>query len=292
MVIKTVQMGIPILVSRSGFTAWGVDLARQAGLTLIGRARGRRFLALSGAERIVFDADLSAVNDEESKHRRKAAPADDAQCLDSLVGGLLLAGGQARRMGGGDKCLLELDGRPMLDACHRAAASAGGAAGHQRQWRSRSVPGVWPASRRRYGSGVCRAARRNPHRHDVAQRHGAPDRVAGDSGNRHTLLSPRPRRRALGCSTSESEPKWPLPPRMVARIRCSGFGICRCASDLAQALTQEDERKIDRFAARHHVTRVTFGNERLDPFFNVNRPEDVTEAARLLELVEEGSQSQ
>ncbi|HEY5597768.1 MAG TPA: formate dehydrogenase accessory sulfurtransferase FdhD, partial [Kiloniellales bacterium] len=40
MVIKTVQMAIPILVSRSGFTAWGVDLARRAGLTLIGRAKG------------------------------------------------------------------------------------------------------------------------------------------------------------------------------------------------------------------------------------------------------------
>ncbi|MBT3305649.1 MAG: formate dehydrogenase accessory sulfurtransferase FdhD [Alphaproteobacteria bacterium] len=57
MVIKTVQMGIPILVSRSGFTAWGVDLARQVGLTLIGRARGSRFVVLSGAERIVYDAD-------------------------------------------------------------------------------------------------------------------------------------------------------------------------------------------------------------------------------------------
>src|SRR3954451_17344067 len=43
MVIKTVRMGIPILVSRSGFTAWGVELARQTGLTLIGRARGKRF---------------------------------------------------------------------------------------------------------------------------------------------------------------------------------------------------------------------------------------------------------
>src|SRR5436309_6400221 len=42
MVIKTVRMGIPILVSRSGFTAWGVELARKAGLTLIGRARGKR----------------------------------------------------------------------------------------------------------------------------------------------------------------------------------------------------------------------------------------------------------
>src|SRR5919202_1760942 len=57
MVIKTVQMGIPILVSRSGFTAWGVELARRANLTLIGRAKGRRFVALSGTERIVFDAD-------------------------------------------------------------------------------------------------------------------------------------------------------------------------------------------------------------------------------------------
>ena len=56
MVIKCVQMRIPILVSRSGFSAWGVDLARQAGLTLIGRARGRRFVALSGQERIVFDS--------------------------------------------------------------------------------------------------------------------------------------------------------------------------------------------------------------------------------------------
>ena len=57
MVIKTVRMGIPILVSRSGFTAWGVELARKTGLTLIGRAKGKRFLALSGEERIVFDQD-------------------------------------------------------------------------------------------------------------------------------------------------------------------------------------------------------------------------------------------
>ena len=56
MVIKTVQMRIPILVSRSGFTAWGVELAREAGLTLVGRAKGRRFIALSGTGRIIYDA--------------------------------------------------------------------------------------------------------------------------------------------------------------------------------------------------------------------------------------------
>ncbi|MCC5956035.1 MAG: formate dehydrogenase accessory sulfurtransferase FdhD [Natronohydrobacter sp.] len=73
MVIKTAQMGIPVLASRSGFTAWGVEIARQVGLTLIGRMRGQRFICLSGEERLIRDADLSAVPDEDRKHRRKGA---------------------------------------------------------------------------------------------------------------------------------------------------------------------------------------------------------------------------
>jgi FdhD protein len=55
MVIKTAKMGIPILLSRSGFTAWGVELARQVGMTLVGRMRGKRFVVLSGQERVEFD---------------------------------------------------------------------------------------------------------------------------------------------------------------------------------------------------------------------------------------------
>jgi FdhD protein len=78
MVIKTVQMRIPILISRSGFTAWGVDLARQAGLTLIGRAKGRRFLALSGVERIVFDSDGREVAEENARSSRKASLPEEA----------------------------------------------------------------------------------------------------------------------------------------------------------------------------------------------------------------------
>jgi FdhD protein len=73
MVIKTVQMGIPILISRSGFTAWGVELARRANLTLIGRAKGKRFLALAGTERIVFDADPHHQPEEERRYGRKGA---------------------------------------------------------------------------------------------------------------------------------------------------------------------------------------------------------------------------
>jgi FdhD protein len=72
MVIKCALMGIPVLASRSGFTAWGVELAEQVGLTLIGRMRGQRFQCLSGQERLVFDADPS-MEEEDRKHLRKSA---------------------------------------------------------------------------------------------------------------------------------------------------------------------------------------------------------------------------
>ncbi|MGB5870701.1 MAG: formate dehydrogenase accessory sulfurtransferase FdhD [Albidovulum sp.] len=76
MVIKTALMGIPVLVSRSGFTAWGVEIAREVGLTLIGRMRGQRFVCLAGEDRLIRDADMSVVADEGAKHRRKGT-ADD-----------------------------------------------------------------------------------------------------------------------------------------------------------------------------------------------------------------------
>jgi hypothetical protein len=112
MVIKTVRMGIPILVSRSGFTAWGVELARKANLTLIGRARGKRFVALAGEDRIVFDQDLAITS-------RRRAPSTGARrrCMTTeaptLGLGMLLAGGLARRMGGGDKPLRASAGEPF-----------------------------------------------------------------------------------------------------------------------------------------------------------------------------------
>ncbi|MBI1776614.1 MAG: formate dehydrogenase accessory sulfurtransferase FdhD [Proteobacteria bacterium] len=78
MVIKTVQMGIPILISRSGCTAWGVDLAKKANLTLIGRAKGKRFIAFAGEARILYDADPRQTVEEDARHKRKASVADDA----------------------------------------------------------------------------------------------------------------------------------------------------------------------------------------------------------------------
>ena len=55
MVIKTVQMEIPILLSRSGFTESGVSLANEAKLSLIGRMKGKRFILLSGNHRVIYD---------------------------------------------------------------------------------------------------------------------------------------------------------------------------------------------------------------------------------------------
>ena len=66
-VIKTAFMGLPVLASRSGFTSWGVDIARQVGLTLIERMRGQQFICLSGEERLNWDVYTGKV---ESKQNR------------------------------------------------------------------------------------------------------------------------------------------------------------------------------------------------------------------------------
>ncbi|PRY91050.1 formate dehydrogenase accessory sulfurtransferase FdhD [Donghicola tyrosinivorans] len=76
MVIKTALMGIPVLASRSGFTAWGVEIAQQVGLTLIGRMRGQRFVCLSGNERLVRDVDPTMIPEEDRKSRRKGSGDD------------------------------------------------------------------------------------------------------------------------------------------------------------------------------------------------------------------------
>jgi FdhD protein len=55
MVIKVAQMGIPVLLSRSGITHMGLDLARQIGVTMIARAKGRHFLVFNGGDRLVLD---------------------------------------------------------------------------------------------------------------------------------------------------------------------------------------------------------------------------------------------
>ena len=56
MVIKVAQMNIPVLLSRSGVTHMGLDLARRMGVTMIARAKGQHFLLFNGIDNFVFDA--------------------------------------------------------------------------------------------------------------------------------------------------------------------------------------------------------------------------------------------
>ena len=56
MVIKVAQMNIPYLISRSGITEMGLNVARETGVTLIGRAKGRHFLVYHGSSNIKYDA--------------------------------------------------------------------------------------------------------------------------------------------------------------------------------------------------------------------------------------------
>jgi len=72
MVIKTAQMGIPILISRSGFTESGVTLAKDAGLTLIGRAKGKRMIIANGIERVIFDTDTKTIKNDDAMSAQRA----------------------------------------------------------------------------------------------------------------------------------------------------------------------------------------------------------------------------
>lgn len=73
MVIKTAMMGIPVLASRSGFTAWGVEIAQQVGLTLIGRMKGQRFICLAGEDRLIRDVDPAGIPHEPRRAGRKGS---------------------------------------------------------------------------------------------------------------------------------------------------------------------------------------------------------------------------
>ncbi len=258
MVIKTVRMGIPILVSRSGFTAWGVDLARQVGLTLVGRARGKRFIALSGQERIVYDQNLAFVEE-------------------------LLAGGLARRMGGGDKPMRKIGGRTILarviarlaPQCDRLILNANGDPARFAAFdlpviadTVENFPGPlagilaaldWAAANRPDVSWILSAAADCPFlpRDLVARLHRA-------RAEQNAQL-------AVAASDGQSHP-------------VIGLWSVALREELRHALVIEDIRKIDRWTARYRLATVEWPVDELDPFFNANTMDDIAVAERLAAL--------
>ncbi|MGB7206037.1 MAG: molybdenum cofactor guanylyltransferase MobA [Anderseniella sp.] len=196
------------------------------------------------------------------------------------VVGCILAGGLARRMGGGDKGLIELGGRLVLD--------------HVLQ---RFKPQV---------SKIILNANGEPERFSSYALPVVPDTVEGFAGPLAGVLA--------GLTwTSEHAPdaQWVataatdtpfFPTDFVARLMtaiqdndadmacaCSGgrnhpvFGLwpVKLRHDLQHALVNDDIRKVDLWTARHKLVAVSFDDQAHDPFFNVNRPDDLNEAERI-----------
>jgi molybdopterin-guanine dinucleotide biosynthesis protein A len=195
--------------------------------------------------------------------------------------GLLLAGGQSRRMGGGDKALRELGGVPLL---------------------ARVVERLRPQV-----EALVLNANGDPARFAAFGLPVVADSVAGFAGPLAGVLAGldwvaehRP-----DCpfvlSVATDAPFLPrdLAARLVAALSEAGADLACAASggrahpvfalwpvrlreDLRQAVIAEGVRKVDQWTARHRLVTVTFADRPIDPFFNANRPEDLATAAALL----------
>ena len=197
------------------------------------------------------------------------------------IAGVLLAGGLARRMGGGDKCLRPLAGKTLLSrVIERVAPQVGSlilnANGDPARFAAYDVPVVADVVEGHAGplAGILTAldwaAEQAPHCPLVASfATDAPflplDLVA-------TMAEARDLAGAdLACAAScgRTHPVFGLWP---VELR----------ADLRQALVEQGERKIDRWTASHRLVEVVFPGDPVDPFFNANRENDLAEAERLI----------
>ncbi len=199
------------------------------------------------------------------------------------IAGVLLAGGLSRRMGGGDKTLKTLAGRPVLD--HVVA---------------RAKPQV---------AALVLNANGDPARFARYDLPVVPDPVDGFVGPLAGVLAGLEWARAHvpHCLwvTSFATDAPCLPRDLVARLSftvtahgadmaCAisagqdhpvfGLWPVRLAGELRRALAEEGVRKVDVWTARYRLAKVPFATEPVDPFFNANTPEDLAEAERLMEL--------
>ena len=200
--------------------------------------------------------------------------------MPSPVLGLILAGGQARRMGGGDKPLMRLGGRTLLD---------------------RVVERLGPQC----GAGLALSANGDPGRFQGFPGPILPDTVPGLPGPLAGLLAgldfaAEHRPEVTHVLSAPGDAPF-LPDDLAARLRqaLDGAAITLATSggrqhytvalwpvglraDLRRALVERDERRVGVFIARHGAALVDWPAGRIDPFLNVNTPEDLAAAERSL----------
>jgi molybdenum cofactor guanylyltransferase len=205
-----------------------------------------------------------------------AAPDEAARVI-----GVLLAGGQARRMGGGDKCLRQLGERTILEhviarARPQVAALVLNANGDPARFTGFGLPVVA----------------------DVVAGFAGP--LAGVLTGMEWARTHRPDCPWIATIATDT-PFFPadLVGRMLSAVARQGADLACAASggrthpvfglwpvaladDLRAAMIDEGMRKVDVWTARHRLAEVAFATDPIDPFFNTNRPEDLAEAERLL----------
>lgn len=199
----------------------------------------------------------------------------------SRIAGVLLAGGQARRMGGGDKCLKLIGGRPILSYIIETMS-----------------PQV---------SALVLNANGDPSRFEEFGLPVRPDSIDGFAGPLAGVLTGmdwvietrQPFEWILTAPTDAPFLPTDLCDRLRAAVNADSTDMARAQSggrahpvvglwpvalrdDLHAAMTQEDIRKVDRWTARFTVSDVDFPTEPVDPFFNANTPEDIERAERYL----------
>jgi molybdenum cofactor guanylyltransferase len=197
------------------------------------------------------------------------------------VVGLILAGGQSRRMGGGDKCLRALGGKPILAriierARPQVQALVLNANGDPARFASFGLPVVADSVEGFVGplggslAGLDWSAATLPHCRWVASFAGDAPFLPADLVARFRAAVEREGADlAVATSGGQAHPV---------------FGLWRVdlREDLRRALVEEQIYKVDRWTARYKLAAVEFPATPVDPFFNANRPEDLAEAERLL----------
>ncbi|MDA0675184.1 MAG: molybdenum cofactor guanylyltransferase MobA [Proteobacteria bacterium] len=197
-----------------------------------------------------------------------------------LIAGVILAGGLARRMGGGDKALCTVDGEPMLgriiarvrpQVC-ALALNANGNAARFAPWRLPVLADVVPGNAGPL-AGVLTGLRWLEETGTGARWLAS---FPGDAPFLPTDLVQRLFDAAVAAGA------------LLACARSNGrtHPVCALwhasvAEDLTRALTEEHVFKIDRFTARHALVHVDFATDPFDPFLNVNTPADLADAGRL-----------
>lgn len=200
---------------------------------------------------------------------------------DNDIIGILLAGGLARRMGGGDKGLRQVGGTPILDkvidrARPQVSALALNANGDAQRFSKYGLPVIADVIDGFAGplagvlTGLDWAQRTHPDASFVATfPTDAPFLPRDLVGRLYKAVAEEGADMACAASGGRHHPVvglWPV----------------SLLQDLHQAMTVEDIRKVDRWTARHTLAAVPFSTDPVDPFFNANRPEDLAEAEGLL----------